>query len=410
MIEMTPKLSHRQLLFASTALLVANIGSSTFSFAMGLFLLKNYSSAAVFGLSQAIGPVVSLLIAPILRTFIDKVSKQRIISAAQLLSICGLLLFAVLLQLFKLDLIVAILFILVVLRIADQIFDVAYMASVTLIVNQHDIPKLKSYEQMVSSFSTIVGPVLGAACFTAFGMNFTIFIVLELLCELSALIVMRWLKFRAEPQITAAAVTQNELAYIFHDHLLFFAIWLGSAINFFYSAFSIGLPYIQIHILKLSSQVYGFSEAAMSIGILLTSLVLSRKSSYAQPLFTSWRTAVGFSGLFLVMGSVLMIGLPSKLIFSIFIISFNLIMGMVLAVLDTPVLVWMTERIPNELQGRVFNIMRTTVQVLMPIGIIIASWSFDHVAAGSVFLVSGILFVLIVVLYPRFFNLSLKGV
>ncbi|MFC6294027.1 hypothetical protein ACFQH1_02095 [Lactiplantibacillus daoliensis] len=54
--------------------------------------------------------------------------------------------------------------------------------------------------------------------------------------------------------------------------------------------------------------------------------------------------------------------------------------------------------------------MRTTVQVLMPIGIIIASWSFDHVAAGSVFLVSGILFVLIVVLYPRFFNLSLKGV
>lgn len=407
---MTPQGLHRQLLLASAALLVANIGSSTLSFAMGLFLLKNYSSAAVFGLSQAIGPIVSLLIAPILRTFIDKISKQRIISGAQLLSIFGLLLFSVLLQVSQANLIVAILFILVILRIADQIFDVAYMASVTLIVNQQDIPKLKSYEQMVSSFSTIIGPVLGAACFTVFGMNFTIFIVLELLCELSALIVMRWLIFKSAPQSASLAANQNELTYIFHDHLLFFSIWLGCAINFFYSAFSIGLPYIQIHILKLSNQVYAFSEAALSIGILLASLVLARKTSYAQPLYTSWKTAVGFSGLFLIMGGVLTVGLKSKLIFSIFIISFNLMMGMILALLNTPVLVWMTERIPDELQGRVFNVMRTTVQVLMPIGILIASWGFDHLAAGSVFLVSGIGFAVIVVLYPRFFNLSLKGV
>ena len=56
---MTEKKSRQQLYIASVALLVANLGSSIFSFAMGLFLLRQYSSASVFGISQAIGPVVS---------------------------------------------------------------------------------------------------------------------------------------------------------------------------------------------------------------------------------------------------------------------------------------------------------------------------------------------------------------
>ncbi|MGK4094766.1 MFS transporter [Pediococcus pentosaceus] len=405
---MTEKKSRQQLYIASVALLIANLGSSIFSFAMGLFLLRQYSSASVFGISQAIGPVVSLALAPVLRLFIDKANKKRIISLSQILSIIGLITFAILLLNFDNEVLLLVMFILVILRISDQIFDVAYMASATLIVDSADIQKLKSCEQMVSSFSSIIGPIIAAAWFSIFDMHFGVFIIAELVCETLALLLMWVIKYKDSMKLVRAVTEKNELTYIFKDKLLVFAIWFGCAINFFYTIFSIGLPYIQIHVLRLPNRVYALSEAAVSIGMLVTSYLLSKCSEFKHPLYISWKMTSIFSILFLIMGLFLFSSVHSKLIFSIFIIIFNFVTGSLIALLNTPTLVWLTTHVPENMQGRVFNISRTCVQVLMPIGIIIASFSFDTLSAGTVFIISGILFFVLVVLYPKMFRLNLR--
>lgn len=405
---MTEKKSRQQLYIASVALLIANLGSSIFSFAMGLFLLRQYSSASVFGISQAIGPVVSLALAPVLRLFIDKANKKRIISLSQILSIIGLITFAILLLNFDNEVLLLVMFILVILRISDQIFDVAYMASATLIVDSADIQKLKSYEQMVSSFSSIIGPIIAAAWFSIFDMHFGVFIIAELVCETLALLLMWVIKYKDSMKLVRAVTEKNELTYIFKDKLLVFAIWFGCAINFFYTIFSIGLPYIQIHVLRLPNRVYALSEAAVSIGMLVTSYLLSKRSEFKHSLYISWKMTSIFSILFLIMGLFLFSSVHSKLIFSIFIIIFNFVTGSLIALLNTPTLVWLTTHVPENMQGRVFNISRTCVQVLMPIGIIIASFSFDTLSAGTVFIISGILFFVLVVLYPKMFRLNLR--
>lgn len=405
---MTEKKSRQQLYIASVALLIANLGSSIFSFAMGLFLLRQYSSASVFGISQAIGPVVSLALAPVLRLFIDKANKKRIISLSQILSIIGLITFAILLLNFDNEVLLLVMFILVILRISDQIFDVAYMASATLIVDSADIQKLKSYEQMVSSFSSIIGPIIAAAWFSIFDTHFGVFIIAELVCETLALLLMWVIKYKDSMKLVRAVTEKNELTYIFKDKLLVFAIWFGCAINFFYTIFSIGLPYIQIHVLRLPNRVYALSEAAVSIGMLVTSYLLSKRSEFKHPLYISWKMTSIFSILFLIMGLFLFSSVHSKLIFSIFIIIFNFVTGSLIALLNTPTLVWLTTHVPENMQGRVFNISRTCVQVLMPIGIIIASFSFDTLSAGTVFIISGILFFVLVVLYPKMFRLNLR--
>lgn len=405
---MTEKKSRQQLYIASVALLIANLGSSIFSFAMGLFLLRQYSSASVFGISQAIGPVVSLALAPVLRLFIDKANKKRIISLSQILSMIGLITFAILLLKFDNEVLLLVMFILVILRISDQIFDVAYMASATLIVDSADIQKLKSYEQMVSSFSSIIGPIIAAAWFSIFDMHFGVFIIAELVCETLALLLMWVIKYKDSMKLARSVTEKNELTYIFKDKLLVFAIWFGCAINFFYTIFSIGLPYIQIHVLRLPNRVYALSEAAVSIGMLVTSYLLSKRSEFKHPLYISWKMTSIFSILFLIMGLFLFSSVHSKLIFSIFIIIFNFVTGSLIALLNTPTLVWLTTHVPENIQGRVFNISRTCVQVLMPIGIIIASFSFDTLSAGTVFIISGILFFVLVVLYPKMFRLNLR--
>lgn len=375
---------------------------------MGLFLLRQYSSASVFGISQAIGPVVSLALAPVLRLFIDKANKKRIISLSQILSMIGLITFAILLLKFDNEVLLLVMFILVILRISDQIFDVAYMASATLIVDSADIQKLKSYEQMVSSFSSIIGPIIAAAWFSIFDMHFGVFIIAELVCETLALLLMWVIKYKDSMKLARAVTEKNELTYIFKDKLLVFAIWFGCAINFFYTIFSIGLPYIQIHVLRLPNRVYALSEAAVSIGMLVTSYLLSKRSEFKHPLYISWKMTSIFSILFLIMGLFLFSSVHSKLIFSIFIIIFNFVTGSLIALLNTPTLVWLTTHVPENMQGRVFNISRTCVQVLMPIGIIIASFSFDTLSAGTVFIISGILFFVLVVLYPKMFRLNLR--
>ena len=136
---LTKQKSKEQLYIASITLLVANFGSSIFSFAMGLFLLRQYSSASIFGISQAIGPIVSLVIAPILRLVIDKINKKQIILFSQILSIIGLIFFAFFIVYSDNQTLLLVIFILVVLKLSDQIFDVAYMSSATLIVNNADI-------------------------------------------------------------------------------------------------------------------------------------------------------------------------------------------------------------------------------------------------------------------------------
>lgn len=375
---------------------------------MGLFLLRQYSSASVFGISQAIGPVVSLALAPVLRLFIDKANKKRIISLSQILSMIGLITFAILLLKFDNEVLLLVMFILVILRISDQIFDVAYMASATLIVDSADIQKLKSYEQMVSSFSSIIGPIIAAAWFSIFDMHFGVFIIAELVCETLALLLMWVIKYKDSMKLARAVTEKNELTYIFKDKLLVCAIWFGCAINFFYTIFSIGLPYIQIHVLRLPNRVYALSEAAVSIGMLVTSYLLSKRSEFKHPLYISWKMTSIFSILFLIMGLFLFSSVHSKLIFSIFIIIFNFVTGSLIALLNTPTLVWLTTHVPENMQGRVFNISRTCVQVLMPIGIIIASFSFDTLSAGTVFIISGILFFVLVVLYPKMFRLNLR--
>jgi DHA3 family macrolide efflux protein-like MFS transporter len=405
---LTKQKSKEQLYIASIALLVANLGSSIFSFAMGLFLLRQYSSASIFGISQAIGPLVSLVIAPVLRLVIDKINKKQIILFSQILSIVGLIIFAFFIDYFDNQTLLLIIFILVILKLSDQIFDVAYMSSATLIVNSADIQKLRSYEQMVSSFSSIIGPIIAATLFSVFNMNFGIFIITELICETGALLSMWLIKYTDKTPHKNIAYERNELTYIFKDKLLLFAIWFGCAINFFYTVFSIGLPYVQIHILKLANHVYALSEAAISIGILIASFLLSKHSEFKYPLYISWKMTSIFSVLFLLMGIFLFANVHSKFVFSIFIIIFNFITGIMIALLNTPTLVWLTMHVPEKMQGRVFNVSRTCVQVLIPIGIIIFSFCFDKLNPGTVFITSGVLFFVLVVLYPKFFKLDIK--
>lgn len=66
-----------------------SIGSSIFTFGIGLMILKETRSATNFGFSQIVGPLVSLILLPVCGSLIDTFHRKRIVITAQMASILG---------------------------------------------------------------------------------------------------------------------------------------------------------------------------------------------------------------------------------------------------------------------------------------------------------------------------------
>ena len=74
---------------------------------------------------------------------------------------------------------------------------------------------------------------------------------------------------------------------------------------------------------------------------------------------------------------------------------------------NTPVFVWLTKAVPHEYQGRVFSIIETGCQLLMPLGILFYSILFDNFKSANIFIISGIALMVLVVL-PYILKVDLK--
>ncbi|MBF1276371.1 MAG: MFS transporter, partial [Parvimonas micra] len=91
------------------------------------------------------------------------------------------------------------------------------------------------------------------------------------------------------------------------------------------------------------------------------------------------------------------------IIFMIFAFGVNFIANFI----NTPVMVWFTKAVPLEYQGRVFSILGTGCQLLMPLGILFYSFLFDKFKSGYIFIFSGIALMVLIVL-PYMLKVDLK--
>ncbi|KFK72995.1 ferroportin1 family protein [Bacillus cereus] len=82
-----------QIIKVLTSHFISNFGSQVFSFGIGLFVLKETGSALSFGITILIGPLISLLLTPLVGYTVDKLNRKIIVQGAQILSILSLIFF-----------------------------------------------------------------------------------------------------------------------------------------------------------------------------------------------------------------------------------------------------------------------------------------------------------------------------
>ena len=401
--------------FSKLLLLLGNsigqLGSSILSFVLGLYILKKLNCSIFFySLSQIIGPLVAIFLLPILGSTIDKYNKNRIIRFSQFLSAISLFLFIITSRKIEIEYI-HIIGLLIILKLSDQILSTSLNSSTINIVDEEDIQSFRAHLQIIQAVSMVLSPIIAVFIIDKFALIGILLI--EMFMELLVLVIYWKVDFNKN---TKKEVNESQsllllfkegIDFIFKYKKIVFGLAFVLVVNFILGIVNIGLPFVEIKILNLSSKNYALNDSILAIGLLLGSLISSKIKS--QKTLNIARNSISLISLVtFVLGLLLTLEL-TKNIWSIILAGYFLIIGISITICNILLSSWSILNIPQEFQGRVFSILNTLTQVSLPLSMLLFGYLFEIISVYAVFVGAGIFLLSFTIGIPSLFKINLKN-
>lgn len=401
--------------FSKLLLLLGNsigqLGSSILSFVLGLYILKKLNCSIFFySLSQIIGPLVAIFLLPILGSAIDKYNKNRIIRFSQFLSAISLFLFIITSRKIQIEYI-HIIGLLIILKLSDQILSTSLNSSTINIVDEEDIQSFRAHLQIIQAVSMVLSPIIAVFIIDKFALIGILLI--EMFMELLVLVIYWKVDFNKN---TKKEVNESQsllilfkegIDFIFKYKKIVFGLAFVLVVNFILGIVNIGLPFVEIKILNLSSKNYALNDSILAIGLLIGSLISSKIKS--QKTLNIARNSISLISLVtFVLGLLLTLEL-TKNIWSIILAGYFLIIGISITICNILLSSWSILNIPQEFQGRVFSILNTLTQVSLPLSMLLFGYLFEIISVYAVFVGAGIFLLLFTIGIPSLFKINLKN-
>lgn len=396
--------------------LVSLIGSSIYSFAMGLYILSTTGSGLYFSITIALGVIPKIIFGPISGVVADRVNRKKMVITMDLLS--GIVVIA-LFALSSFDSLRLIYIYISTFLIATcTIFSETPMeASIPNLVDEKKLTKVTSLNQAVLSISSIAGPSIGGVVFAL--IDIRLFLLINGLSFIFAGLMDIFLDFKVKNKIHGVDQKTNQesdekhaffedlkegIAYIKSQTWL---VVLGSFTVFLNMFFIIGItvtvPYVAVNIWHLSSNQLGILEAmfplGMLIGTVISLLIPEAKSIYKRMMICIAVASIGmlFTG---ILTCNLIITLDTSSYFIISIILF-IILAICSVLYNIPFFVSLQKNVPNEMLGRVRSVILTFVTGLTPVGAVIGGALVDLVSPWLLPMVCGIIMVILTIMMSR---------
>lgn len=401
--------------FSKLLLLLGNsigqLGSSILSFVLGLYILKKLNCSIFFySLSQIIGPLVAIFLLPILGSAIDKYNKNRIIIFSQFLSAISLFLFIITSRKIEIEYI-HIIGLLIILKLSDQILSTSLNSSTINIVDKDDIQSFRAHLQIIQAVSMVLSPIIAVFIIDKFALIGILLI--EMFMELLVLVIYWKVDFNKN---TKKEVNESQsllllfkegIDFIFKYKKIVFGLAFVLVVNFILGIVNIGLPFVEIKILNLSSKNYALNDSILAIGLLIGSLISSKIKS--QKTLNIARNSISLISLVtFVLGLLLTLEL-TKNSWSIILAGYFLIIGISITICNILLSSWSILNIPQEFQGRVFSILNTLTQVSLPLSMLLFGYLFEIISVYVVFVGAGIFLLLFTIGIPSLFKINLKN-
>lgn len=388
-----------------TSKLIATAGAQIYAFAVSLYILHLTGSSMSFAVNILCNVLPRTLVAPFAGSIIDRYPRKIIAISAQTvttISIGALLLYSITMGLS----LPAIYMTSCILSITSMFASNAFTSSLTGLIDETRIQKASSMNQIAVSIAQIASPAIGGILFGLVSMS--VFLTIFLIASLIAVLLDSTMNFtlfekEKEKMIMKENVwgsLKSGFSYVKHQPLLMAMISISLIINFIFTAFNVGFPYIVNTILHMAPVQFGIVEGAFAVGTLLLSVYLSLGKEFNQPLTVS-KMGIITSGVLVIASAIpILISLSATSVFIYYLVLLFLF-GAVNILINIPIMVLMQKKIDNEYKGRVFTILETFAMGMMPVGTLVFGILYEYVPAQWILVIAGCMQIISVLIFAR---------
>lgn len=255
--------------------IISLFGNATIRFALPLYLLNLTGSSALYGTVTACAFIPAILLSPVGGIVADRVNKRNIMVALDFFTAAVILTFSLLLQGGNLILLLTVTLMLLY-GIAGA-YQPSVQASIPALVSPEHYMAANSIINTISSFASLIGPVLGGILYSAYGLEPILRICMG--CFFASAVMELFIQIPFQRQASGGSIWKIARAD-FADSLHFIrkekpvigkALLVVCGINLFLASMIIvALPYLVTEVLPLepsqANRLYGFAEGALAAG------------------------------------------------------------------------------------------------------------------------------------------------
>ena len=397
-------MKNRNFIMVVVGQIISLFGNAILRFALPLYLLSETGSAALFGIVSACAFIPMIVLAPVGGIFADRVNKRNIMVVLDFLT--AVLVLFILLLLGKMNVVALIFTAMFILYGIQGAYQPAVQASIPALLSNEYIMQGNAVINLVSSFSGLLGPVIGGTLFGFFGI--TPILYLSIICfvlsaTMEIFIRIPFEKKEAEGNIFSIGLTdlKESFNYIKHQQPLIMQFSLAvAAINMILSALMIiSLPVIVTQLLDFDSEtanrLYGYAEGVMAVGSLCGGMgagIFARKMKAEKGY-----TLLIYGALTLIpIGLALMIPMPALLSYGIIMIS-CFVMMILATLFSIQIMSYLQIIVPEGLIGKVISCAICIGMCATPIGQAIYGGLFE-ILKGKAFFIFYVATILVLIL------------
>ena len=272
---MNQKLFSKDFTLVVIGQIVSLFGNAAIRFALPLYLLNLTGSSALYGTVTAFAFIPAILLSPIGGIVADRVNKRNIMVILDFFTSVVILAFLLLMN--EVNIILLLTVTLSFLYGIAGAYQPSVQASIPALTNQNNFMAANSIINVISSFASLTGPVLGGILYSVYGLKPVLWICM--VCFIMSAVMEIFIQIPFQKQTSGGGILKTARTD-FAESIRFIrkekpvigkAVLVICGINLFLAAMIIvALPYLVTEVLNLdasqANRLYGFAEGALAAG------------------------------------------------------------------------------------------------------------------------------------------------
>lgn len=255
--------------------IISLFGNAIIRFALPLYLLNLTGSSALYGTVTACAFIPAILLSPIGGIAADRVNKRNIMVVLDFFTAAVILAFSLLMN--RMNLILLLTVTLMLLYGIAGAYQPSVQASIPVLVRQNHLMAANSVINTISSFASLIGPVLGGILYSVSGLKPILWVCT--ICFTFSAVMELFIKIPFQKQASDSGILKTakddfseSIRFIQKEKPVIgkalLVIW---GINLFLAAMIVvALPYLITEVLTFESshanRLYGYAEGALAAG------------------------------------------------------------------------------------------------------------------------------------------------